>query len=204
MSFWDKFLRRLLGESQAEENFETSGNKQALVHEVLRRSPSFKQQYFQWVNEGKFAEPLRRIYEAYWLKRQNVAMSWEVHLLQMPYANGFALAFPAHELGQQDFVFLFEYLKDRVLSLNYRLADASYKMYDRGECVETVEQYHLKPRVQWGENSGVYQQEFGNVTLELTKVDDLPAYFKVVASIYSGRQYSQARHFDEFIELLLQ
>ncbi|NIK74200.1 hypothetical protein FHS56_001713 [Thermonema lapsum] len=203
MSFWDKFLRRLLGESQEEGNT-ASSNKQALVHDVLRRSPSFKQQYFQWVNEGKFADPLRRIYEAYWLKRQNVAMSWEIQLLQMPYANGFALAFPSHELGQTDFIFLFEYLKDRVLSLNYRLADASYKMYDRGERVETLEQYYLKPRVQWGTQDGVYQQEFGNITLELTRFDDLPAYFKVVASIYAGRQYSQARHFDEFIELLLQ
>ncbi|GIV39659.1 MAG: hypothetical protein KatS3mg033_1459 [Thermonema sp.] len=204
MPFWDKFLKRLLGESKADEGFELPEKREALVHEVLRRSPSFKQEYFQWANEGKFAEPLRRVYEAYWLKRQNVAMSWEIHLLQMPYANGFALTFPAHELGQKDFIFLFEYLKDRVLSLNYRLADASYKMYDRGEYVETIEQYHLKPRVNWGEGDGVYQQEFGNVTLELIKMDDLPAYCKVVASIYSGRQYSQARHFDEFIELLLQ
>lgn len=201
MAFWDEFLRRLWGIPV--EGKSLSPSDKLILHDVLKRSPQFRQAYFQWVNAGSFQKPLRRLYETYWLRRQNLDTAWSLQLLQMPYANGFAVGLPAREMSARDFIFLFDYLKDRVLGMNYRMADASYKLYDRQSHVEMIEQYYLKPRIDWASAQEPYNQEFGNITLELIQYDDQPQYLKLVAGIYAGRQYQQARQFDELIELLL-
>ncbi len=196
MTFFDKISRKLFPQDSAA--------PRADVHEVLKRPARDQAAYDAWQNQPECEELVREVAQAYYYKKTNISSELEVHLLNTAYANGFAVTY-APRVPTKEFQHLFEYFKDRVVAMGYRVVNADRRIKDKINYVETVEKYYLKPPLHQGDiEAGSINQLYGNVAVEYVLINERPSYIKVQASIYSDRLYQDALHFDDFAEKLFE
>ena len=194
MSFFDKISHKLFPKDKTAQH--------ADVHEVLKRSERDQVAYETWKLQPECNALIREVAQAYYYKKTNISSELDVHLLNTVYANGFAVSY-APRLEAKEFQYLFEYFKDQVATMDYRVVNADRRIKDKTTYVETTERYYLKPPLHRGEIAhGSINQLYGNVAVEHVMIDDRPSYIKVQASVYSDRLYQDALHFDDFAEKL--
>ncbi|MGB3777508.1 MAG: hypothetical protein WA960_04060 [Tunicatimonas sp.] len=194
MTFFEKISRKL---------FPGDKLKPAVdVHEVLKRPERDRVAYEAWRNEPECETLVREVAQAYYYKKTNINSELEVHLLNTAYANGFAVSY-VPRVPTKEFQHLFEYFKDQVAGMGYRVVNADRRIKDKANFVETIEKYYLKPPLHRGDiKAGSIDQLYGNVAVEHVLINDRPSYIKVQASIYSDRLYQDAQHFDDFADRL--
>ncbi len=196
MSYFDKIVDKLF-----------SGKKPggtAEVHEVLKRSERDQQGYAQWKESEERQALLQEIAQAYYYKKTNIQSPIEVHLFNTVYANGFAITYSAN-LTAKTFQHLFEYFKDKVMDMQYRVVMADRRILDREQYVETIEKYYLKPPMHTQEITlDSIDQQYGNVVMEHILINDKPSYMKLLVNIYSDSLYKDALDYDEFMSRLLE
>jgi len=195
MSFFEKIVKKLFPSDKA------VNSKEAFVTEELTRNEPYKQAYFRWINEGVYKPLLHEVHEAYQQKLQKNEVNLKFHLLTTPYANGFALSYHP-SIGEKAFNFMFDYLKDQVINAGYQLNNSSRKIYDKPNYIETKEKYYLKPPLKGLDDGSLFNQMYGNISIENILIDERPSYMKLVASIYSDRLYTKAFPFNELIKKL--
>ncbi len=194
MTFFDKISRKLFPQDKAVSRPD--------VHEVLKRPERDRLAYQDWQHQPECEALVREVAQAYYYKKTNISSELEVHLLNTAYANGFAVSY-VPRLPAKEFQHLFEYFKDQVTRMGYRVVNADRRIKDKVTYVETIEKYYLKPPLHRGEiKAGSIDQLYGNVAVEHVLINDRPSYIKVQASIYSDRLYQDARHFDDFADRL--
>lgn len=189
MSFFDDIVGKLFGKQPS---------KAAYIHEVLERSEKDLANYALWLNSEAKGEMLKEIERGYYLKKQGIVSSIDVHLLDSKYANGFAVSY--HEsIGKENFRNIFDYLKERVLENGYKIAQADRRILDKESHEETIEKWYLKPVFE-ELDSRIVNQRFGNVLIEKIEVDRKPSYIKFMANVYQDRQYTEAEPFQELLD----
>lgn len=192
MSYFDKLVSKL---------FSKKPRGVAAVHEVLKRSTVDQEAYEAWKGSGAQDVLLQEIAKAYYYKKTNISSDLDVHLFNTDYANGFAITYHP-KISPKHFQHLSEYFRDKVLEMGYRLVNADRRIIDRDHYVETIEKYYLKPPMSAADLSKeVIQvnQLFGNIAIDHVLIDGRPSYLKVMASIYSDRQFQEAQSYDDFI-----
>jgi hypothetical protein len=172
---------------------------QPLVASPLHRKEQEHRQYFAWIQTHEARIFLQEIYESYEARKAGQEGSWPVYLLQTPYANGFALHYDAR-MPDDRLRHFFDWLKDRVMTLPYKLANTEHNMYDKGKYVEETERYYLKPRIKQITMDTPMDQQYGNIQIEWVRIDGHPSHLKFVASIYSDRLYTTAKPFEELLQ----
>lgn len=182
---------------------EKSSPSNPALHEVIKRSDEHRQKLQAW----KHSLAQRRLTDWLW---QQYAI-WQtlpddldpaVDFLDTPSSKGFAIHFFQAEFPKEEAVLLFDYLKDKVLELPYRLTLADRRVYAVKSHMETVERYYLKPRQQRTEEQRI-DQGFGNVTIELVFRDDIPHQLRFQATSYNDRLYAPAAEFKSLFQMLL-
>jgi hypothetical protein len=196
MSFFDKIFKQLFPQNQEEKKVNLP-----MVTEPIQRSSTDKSGYFQWVNEGRYKKLMTDLLRAYQQKLLKNTDTMQVHVLQTPYANGFALTYDP-SLSTRHFTFLFDLLKDKVINLGYLLNISERRIYDKGQYVETKEKYYLKPPLPTAEEIMQIDQRYGNILIELVWIDQKPSFLKLTASIYSDRLYKEALPFEQLMDEL--
>lgn len=192
MSFFDKLVSKL---------FSKKPPGTADVHEVLKRGQADQEAYEAWKVSEEQESLIQEIAKAYYYKKTNITSDLEVHLFNTAYANGFAVTYHP-KVSPKHFQHLSEYFRDKVLEMGYRVVNADRRIIDRGQYVETIEKYYLKPPLSAADLSqDVIQvnQLFGNIAIDHVLIDGKPSYLKVMASIYSDRQFQEAQSYDDFI-----
>jgi hypothetical protein len=193
MSFFEKIREKLFGESA------NRSSHRPLVSEPLLRTQPDKKGYLDWLQHGFGKGMQDDVYTSYLQKCRGEEGAYAVHLLQMPYANGFALTY-TEDMNAKAFVYFFDWLKDRILAQgSYKLINADRQFYDKGAYVETKEKYYLKPHVS-SEDVAPFNQYYGNILIEQIYIDSKPSYLKLVANIYSDRMYTKAIDFQSLME----
>lgn len=187
MGFFEDVVGKLFGKQHAD---------QPLIHEVLDRTEVELEGYEFWLKSEASKELIADFDRAYSLKKQQVESSMEVHLLESPYSNGFAITY-ADQLTITAFKYLFDYFKERTLSLGYKLTQADRKIKDKGDYEECIEKWYLKPIAE-DLQATVINQRYGNILIELVMIDRKPSYLKLMANVYQDRLYTKALPFDEF------
>lgn len=197
MSFFDKIFKKVF----------TNEDNPAVgvsVHEVLTRSGREEKAFDVWRLSPVSVELLEEVARAYYYKKTGIQSDITIHLFQSDYANGFAISY-LPRIGKENFQYLFDFFKEQVEAMNYRIVNADRQIIDKKSYVETREKYYLKPPFQWQENvTDPSDQLYGNISIEHVLADNQPQYIKVLASIYSDRLYKQALNYDEFVERLLE
>lgn len=191
MSFFDNVVGKLFGKQSP---------KTAFIHEVMSRSEREIEAFETWKKTEECESLISDIERGYYLKKQGIASSIEVHLLESKYSNGFAVTFN-REFTEENFQHVFDYLKARGLEQGYKLAQADRRILDKDTYEETIEKWYLKPN---GSDlgTGIADQKFGNILIEKVAIDRKPNYLKLMANVYQDRLYTEARPFSELIELI--
>ncbi|NVJ46928.1 MAG: hypothetical protein HWE07_07360, partial [Cytophagia bacterium] len=154
--------------------------------------------YEDWLHSESRSELIREVERGYYLKKQGIVSSVDVHLLDSKYANGFAISY-TELIGKENFQNIFDYLKDKVQENGYKIAQADRRILVKDSHEETIEKWYLKPISEELE-SKVVNQRFGNVLIEKIDVDRKPSYVKFMANVYQDRQYTEAEPFQDLLD----
>lgn len=196
MSYFDKLLGKLFPNKDS--------GKAPDIHEVLKRNPYAQQQYGDWKDSQLRQSLIEEIAKAYYYKKTDISSELDIHLFNTVYANGFAISYHP-KVGGKSFQHLADYFRDKVLEMGYRLVNADRRILDRANYVETIEKYYLKPPLSAedvAQSSVQNKQMFGNISIEHVLINNQPSYLKVLASIYSDRQFQEADSYDDFVSAL--
>ncbi|SDK16252.1 hypothetical protein SAMN05421823_10231 [Catalinimonas alkaloidigena] len=194
MAFFDDLLERLFPKPAQQ-------GPVRLVHEVLRRSERFADEYIAWQQAGHEQHMIELLSRAYYLKRNDMAVEPEIHLLTTPYANGFAVMCPP-QLPLRELSFWLDALKNRILTLGYRVASATHELREKSRYLESSERYALKPPF-CTDPTVLCDQRYGNIQVEAIAIDDRASYLKVVVTVYSDALYTRALPFEDFADAVL-
>lgn len=164
-----------------------------MVHEVLKRSEYYLDQYEFWKESILSEEMINSVKTSLHLKEQGVLQSPEVHCFSGEYSNGFAITFNP-ELDATQFSFLFDFFAERVRELDYKTSISDLIMAEKNDYIETKEKHYLKPIVSYSE--GKIDQKFGNVTIELIKTDEIPNFIRLMAHAYNDSKYQSPTSFE--------
>ncbi|MEO0341728.1 MAG: hypothetical protein AAF242_21305 [Bacteroidota bacterium] len=182
--------------------FPAKGSLATQVKEVMHRSEKDQKAYEQWKKSEDRNKLLQEVAQAYYYKKTNIRSEIDVHILNMPTANGFAITYHP-QIKEKHFQYLLEYMKDRVMLLGYRLVNKDRRIVEKPNYVETTEHYYLKPPITAESMEKMpIDQQFGNVSLSQVFIDNRPSFLKVLVSFYSDRLYQDALHFDDFVSHL--
>lgn len=196
MSFADHLLKRLFKSK--------SPSGLPVVEEKLRRSERYTEAYELWKTRDAYSRRLDEIYLSYHLKKQNEQSSFlEVHLLNSPYSNGFALTYHP-DFSYEEFSFLFDYFSERVQELEYRHYTSDRRIYDRAGYVEAIEKHYHKPKQPQELQDKKLEQRFGNILIEQVLIDDKPSFIRLMAHVYSDRKFHAPNPFEGLLDHLLE
>lgn len=192
MSFFDDVFKKLFPEKRVTSN--------ELIHETLERTERELENYGIWASSDESAHLMAEVYNSYQLKKKGIKAQLDVHLLETPYSNGFAISFN-QEKTKEEFRNLFDLFKEKTLDFGYKLAQKDRRIIDRETYEEIIEKWYLKPQAAPLEKNK-FNQLYGNILIEYVMIDRNPSYIKLMANIYQDRMYSKALNFDELIEKL--
>ena len=195
-NFWQNLLR--LGQQT-----ENSSPAQPAIHELIQRTDEEKADYEQW----KDSFVLRRLLD--WLGDQyaiyRVApndVDEALDFLNTPSAQGFVVHFNQTQYSRREATHFFDYLKERVKSFDYRTQISDTRTYNRNDWVETLEKHYLKPRYA-NRLDGQWDQQFGNILIELEIRNDRVFNLRFRATHYSDRKFLPPQDFKELMQGIL-
>lgn len=155
----------------------------------------------QWMDSTEGKNLFNLIYKNYHFKKSQINDAPQVHLLESPYANGFAVTYD-HPLTPETFSKLFLAFSRRILDLGYQQVSLDRKIEEVNEQVKTTEKFYLKPPLQAPQENQKISQLFGNVSIEKISINNQPSYLKLVVTVYSDRLYENAKPFDQLMDSL--
>jgi hypothetical protein len=192
MSFFDDVFKKLFPERRVASN--------ELIHETLERTERELESFGKWASSEESIHLMAEVHNSYQLKKKGITAQLDVHLLETPYSNGFAISFN-QEKTKEEFRNLFDLFKEKTLDFGYKLAQKDRRIIDRETYEEVIEKWYLKPQAEPLEKNK-FNQLYGNILIEYVMIDRKPSYIKFMANIYQDRMYSTALAFDELIEKL--
>jgi len=156
-----------------------------------------------WISSDEGKSFMKLIFKNYHFKKSGMNSHPEIHILNSPYANGFAISFES-PFTEKTFSQLFFAFGRRMLDLGYQRVSLDRKIEEIQENVRTTEKQYFKPPISNIDFSEKIDQLFGNVSIEKVSINDKPSFLKVLVTVYSDHLYKEARPFDLFIEELFQ
>ncbi|NJC28212.1 hypothetical protein [Neolewinella antarctica] len=187
MAFWDNItdLFRKADES-------TPGN--AAVHELIVRDEEFLEGYERWKRTRNSGRLLDWLVEQYATHRAGQPTDSGVGFLDLASSKGFVIYFQQLNYTPAEIEYFFDFLKERVQTLDYRSDISDRRVFSRKNWVETQERHYLKPRKDY-ESGKLIEQGFGNVTIEHELRNDAPHNLRLRATFYSDSLYKEPASF---------
>lgn len=193
---WNYFTR-LLG------RFEKSSPAEPMIHELINRSTEELADFDFWKTTIVKHRLLNWLADQYAIFQLNPEQIDEgIDFLDTPSSKGFAIHFYHTQYSRRDAQHLFDFLKTKILQLNYHTQISDMRSYNKSSWVETVERHYLKPRIAF-DSSEKYTQQYGNVTIENVYRNDQPHQLRFRATVYADRQFQQPFAFKELFNELL-
>ncbi len=192
MSFFDSVYNKLF-QKQTVKN-------PVVVHELIERDHRYKYYYDIWTESDELRNLLSGINEGYFAKKRKELSDFNVHLLESPYSNGFAISHHP-SISPESFLYLFDYLADKVLnSFEYKREVSDRIISDKNSVIEEKQKHYLKP-VRIGKSEPI-PQLFGNIQIEHISVDNKPSYIRLMANTYSDRLFQPPEDFNNLLKTL--
>lgn len=190
------YLKRIFRES------EESSPVRPFIHEEIIRGELEVQAYEEWkgsLDRHRLLNNLSDEYATYRIDARQVDKS--IDFLDTPSMKGFVLHGRSGKYKRRDMIFLFDYLKEKVLQNSYTSYMSDRRTYKRDKQMETKERHYLKPRVQL-DNKEKINQQFGNIRIELLYKDDVLINLQFSATGYSDHLFKDAADFKDLMSLL--
>ncbi|HSI77032.1 MAG TPA: hypothetical protein VK957_14120 [Lunatimonas sp.] len=191
MTFIEDIMGKLFPERQ----------KKLSYKENFTQSPEEMYATAAWIESEEGKGALAKVYSNLHLKKVGINEKPTLHVLESPYANGFAVTYEppfTTEIFQQ----LFFSFGRRMLALGYQRVSLDRKMEELQDSVKITEKLYFKPPLSAATIGQKIDQLFGNVTIEKVSLDDKPSFVKVLVTVYADHLYLPAKPFDDFVERL--
>jgi len=193
MDIWAKFKDFF---QQAEE----SSPSKPLIHEMIKRTEEEKKDYDFWKNTIVCKRLLNWLSDQYAIFKvlpndTDSAMDF----LDTPSSKGFVIHFYKTEYSERDVMYLFDFLKEKILTLDYRTQISDRREFNRPHWVEKIERHYLKPKPDFLKKEK-FNQAFGNITIELLFRNDKPYQLKFRATTYKDHLFKEAETFQGLMQ----
>lgn len=202
MSFFQDLTEKLFPKKKVEEN-----DREPFLREELKRSSQDKVDYGFWLESEEKQQVVSFIAEQYAKSndaQENISL---FRVLKSGSSSGFILRYLEASLPSH-FQHLFDFLKDQARQQQYIIYTSDVRTYDKPGGVERIERHYLKPS--WRvlnrkevNDTGKMNQLYGNITIELHKLNDQPQFLKLLCQYYSDSKFSTPKPFDELMELMV-
>ena len=195
-SWWSK-IKTILTKS------ELSTPTQPAIHEVIKRSDEFLEEYDIWKGGPKHKKMLNWISEEYAIyQNKGNEQSESIDFLHTPSTKGMAIHLADMQYPNEEARYLLDFFREKLKVVHsYRTQVSDTRTYSMKTWVETVERHYLKPRPQYNEE-GRIAQGFGNVTLLLTLRDDKVYNLKLSATAYQDRLFTAEEQFSDLMRVI--
>jgi hypothetical protein len=169
---------------------------QPVISEPIKRSEKFKEKYNKWVDSEEARVIITTIHAGF----NNYMISGKADIPIGKYQgqglSGFYIEGEA-KIRDEVYSFLLDYIRERITFLNYRFYRSLYEAKERTGKIHSKEQYYFKPIPSSYELP--VAQEYGNLTIEVDRVEEEVTYLKIMATTYAGFDYQKPKDFDELI-----
>lgn len=183
---------------------EQSSKTQPVLHDPIIRSVkelAAYENWKKWMVKKQLIKWLETEYVNFLKDGQPVDKS--IIFLDTVSSKGFAIHFSELRYNTIQANHLFDYLKEKIIALNYKKYSGDIKTYTKGTIIESLAKYYLKPSLKNMLKGPLFNQEFGNITIELICQNDLPTLLKFSATVYNDRSYQSPKSFGALMQHLL-
>ncbi|MEZ4887202.1 MAG: hypothetical protein R3E32_20895 [Chitinophagales bacterium] len=170
------------------------------VQEIIVRSDEEQAAYQYWKLEDQKDHLLDFLATQMKSSDQSILLK-----LNSPKSQGFILKYKTVEdhTSFEAFRHLFDYLKEQTLQLNYVKYMSDVKNFVRKTHVETIERHYLKPRFSFDEQTGLADQQYGNVLIEHLLHNEKSIQIKFVCNVYNDRKWTKVLSFEDLMKKIL-
>jgi len=172
------------------------GKKKEPFNKKIQNDFIVRKKYLEWLEKDELPKFLNQLKLQYGLYRTDGQEHepW-VDFLEIPGANGIMIHSLKYPSSLDNWYFVWEYLKDRVLSWGYKLYSSNERFTGSTKGVSFYRHY-LKPPVRNLLDPPV-DQIFGNVTIELQARDQEIQNLKIQIQHYQDHNYQSPRKIED-------
>lgn len=186
MAFWDNIADLF---RQAED----STAAKPVIHELIVRSPEEIADFERWKRTHNSRRLLSWLNQQFAFHLEGLPIDKGLGFLDTDSSKGFVIYLQELNYSKSEILHFFDFLKERILSFNYRSDISDRRLFSRKDWVETQERHYLKPRINLDEHP--IEQQFGNVTIQLEMRDDVVHNLRLRATVYNDSMFKKASSF---------
>lgn len=168
----------------------------------LKRSAAYRAAHGKWVTAQVYLHWTGPLHKAYHYRMAGMSHVCRVQLIEEENRKGF-IFFHDPAISSQNFSFLFDFLKDRVLEQDYCLHSMDALETRHARYTEQVEKYFLMPPASDVPGCNLCNQLYGNITLDYIKINKHPGYIRLTANTYADPYFSSPLPFTDLLDKLL-
>jgi hypothetical protein len=207
MSIWTQIKKIIIPQQVPKTNcpkIEILEEEELLAHEIIQRNETENQYYTLWNNSSAKNSFLNWLKDQYLCYRNTGCCDPAVMFLMIPSVNGFVVKFDEGRWHEQDFLCLFDYMKNSIKNReDYWVQVSDIKNVKKGSQTESVQRHYLKPPRQTGLESGEkMDQKFGNLMVSLCIINNKLSSLKLSATHYNDHLFEKAYPFDKLMHVL--
>ncbi|MEJ8802023.1 hypothetical protein [Pontibacter sp. H249] len=170
----------------------------------IKRSEKYLAAYKNWVKAKVYLNWTGPFFRAYHFQKCSIrSHTLRVQLIEETNIKG-GIFFYDPSIGPKNFQFLFDYLKECVQQVGYKLHSTNKQQIRHKLYKEQIERYILTPPATDIPDTNLCNQLYGNIQLDLVLVNKLPGYIRIVANTYTDPYFSKPLPFTELLEKTLQ
>lgn len=186
-----------------------SGSKkaeQAFLHEAVDLKSYPMSDFLAWHSEKghlDFTSEIRTAYNDYLITESSTHP--KVDILVSPSSNGWIIRCQKLQAAPSSYKHFMFLLQQRLKKAKYIVNLSDIKSQQRGNSIETVYRYYLKPSIRQlmpSSKSKRASQIFGNITIELISRDGEPYLLKFLANNYTDQHYHEAEEFSDLMDIV--
>lgn len=165
---------------------EKSSRSNPVIHEPLVRDASFEETFDFWKHKESTTYYLKYLHRQFTLyKVDDKEYDDNMQFLNTPSKKGIIIENKEYHKG--NLPYLFDYLRDEIKDIGYRLYMSDYKIYTKKEVVIKTERHYLKPPL--SSSTLKFKQHFGNIEIDLNYRDDKLKHLKIGVTSYNDRNF---------------
>ena len=193
MTFWNQ-IKNIFTDA------ENSSPSVPTVHELIQRSEEDLTAYKHWKTTSGPRRLLDWLSNQYGRHKDGQSTDETIGFLNAQSSKGFVIYFRDMNYTREEITHFFHYLKERILTLDYRSDISDRRIFPRNHWIETQERHYLKPNIEYSEV--LMDQAFGNIMIEFELRDELPHNLRLRATVYNDSLFEAKGSFGGLIMAL--
>lgn len=167
---------------------------------TLVRTEKFIQNYHHWKLSDRLEAVISLLRGHYQQCRRHGENTFCFGLHSQQGFDGFYIP-QNSQIEDWEYSYLLDYFFENARKLNYRHYHSFEEHKEHGDKIISKEIHYLKPVI--SSFDPPFNQEYGNILLELERRDQVPKYLKLKVTSYAGLNYQEPKGFDELVNHLV-